>query len=139
MGQPWSLSNTWDRKRKIRVRLNRVNAGTIVPAANTIPKISVNQNLLKFGPFHGANHLYILSGHIGKVVALHAAVALIYNMHETLKGTAHEGGGCDQSIGSIVSDAIVHSWLWLTETRSSPLGCFSRLLQVLDNWPHILW
>ena len=31
-------------------------------------------------------------------------------------GTAHEGGGCDQSIGSTVSDAIVRSWLW------SPLG-----------------
>ena len=26
------------------------------------------------------------------------------------EGTAHEGGGCDQSIGSTVSDAIVHSW-----------------------------
>ena len=53
-------------------------------------------------------------------------------------GTAHEGGGCDQSIGSTVSDAIVRSWLWLTTTRSSPLGCFS-ILQVVDNWPHILW
>ena len=48
-------------------------------------------------------------------------------------GTAHEGGGCDQSIGSTVSDAIVCSWLWLTATRSSPLGYFSRLLQVVDN------
>ena len=27
--------------------------------------------------------------------------------------------GCDQSIGSIVSDAIVRSWLWSTVTRSS--------------------
>ena len=45
----------------------------------------------------------------------------------------HEGGGCDQSIGSTVSDAIVRSWLWLTATRSSPLGCFSTLLQVVDN------
>ena len=53
-------------------------------------------------------------------------------------GTAHEGGGCDQSIGSTVSDAIVRSWLGLTATRSSPLGCFS-ILQVVDNWPHILW
>ena len=54
-------------------------------------------------------------------------------------GTAHEGGGCDQSIGSTVSDVIVRSWLWLTATRSSSLGCFSTLLQVVDNWPHILW
>ena len=44
-----------------------------------------------------------------------------------------EGGGCDQSIGSTVSDAIVRSWLWLTATRSSTLGCFSTLLQVVDN------
>ena len=35
-------------------------------------------------------------------------------------GTAHEGRGCYQSIGSTVSDAIVRSWLWLTATRSSP-------------------
>ena len=48
-------------------------------------------------------------------------------------GTAHEGGGCDQSIGSTVPDAIVHSWLWSTATRSSSLGYFSRLLQVVDN------
>ena len=47
--------------------------------------------------------------------------------------------GCDQSIGSTVSDAIDSSWLWSTATRSSPLDYFSRLLQVVDNWPHILW
>ena len=34
-------------------------------------------------------------------------------------GTAHEGGGCDQSIGSTVTDAIVYRWLWLTATSSS--------------------
>ena len=54
-------------------------------------------------------------------------------------GTAHEGERCDQSIGSTVSDAIVRSKLWPTATRSSPLGYFSILLQVADNWPHILW
>ena len=59
-----------------------------------------------------------------------AEVALIYTMHVALRGW---GGGCDQSIGSTVSDAIVRSWLWLTATRSSPLGCFSALLQVVDN------
>ena len=30
------------------------------------------------------------------------------------EGTAHEGGGCDQSIGSTVSDAIVRCRLWST-------------------------
>ena len=45
--------------------------------------------------------------------------------------TAHEGGGCQQSIGSTVSDAIARSWLWLTATRSSPLDCFRTLLQVM--------
>ena len=75
------------------------------------------------------------------MVASHAAVArsrpaevaLIYTMHVALRSTAHEGGGCDQSIESIVYDAIVLSWLWLTATRSSPLGCFSALLLVVDN------
>ena len=47
--------------------------------------------------------------------------------------------GCDQSIWSTVSDAIVRSWLWSTATRRSPLGNCNRLLQVVDNWPHILW
>ena len=41
-------------------------------------------------------------------------------------GTAHESGGCAQSIGSTVSDAIVRSQLWSTATRSSPLGYFSN-------------
>ena len=53
--------------------------------------------------------------------------------------TAHEGGGCYQSIGSNISDAIIRSWLWKTATGSFPLGYFGRLLQVVDNWPHILW
>ena len=50
-------------------------------------------------------------------------------------GTAHEGGGWDQLIGSTVSDAIVRGWLWSTVTRSFPLGYFSRLLQIVtvDN------
>ena len=48
-------------------------------------------------------------------------------------GTAHEGRGCDQSIGSTVPGVIVHSCLWSTATKSSPLGYFSRLLQVVDN------
>ena len=60
---------------------------------------------------------YTLSGRISKVVASHAAVArsipaevaLIYIMHEALRSTSFEGGGCIQSIESTVSDAIVRS------------------------------
>ena len=35
-------------------------------------------------------------------------------------------GGATSQLESTVSDAIVRSWLWLTATRSSPLGCFSN-------------
>ena len=62
--------------------------------------------------------LYTLSSRIGEEVASLAAVArsvpaevaLIYTMHTRLSGgTTHGGGGCDQSTGSTVSDAIVRS------------------------------
>ena len=87
-------------------------------------------------------NVHTLSSRIGKVAASHAAVArssnaeiaLIYTMHVASQGVLPTRvGGCDQSILSTVSDAIVCSWLWLTATRSSPLGCFSTLLQVVDN------
>ena len=103
--------------------------------------------LFKLGSYC-RGYFYTLSGRIGKVVASHAAVARsvpALRLHwfilctRSSGGTAHEGGGCDQSIGSTVSDAIESSWLWLTATRSSPLSCFSTLLQVVDNWTHILW
>ena len=72
---------------------------------------------------------YSLRGRIGKVVASHANVARsIPGWADILPrfilctrrsgGTAHEGGDCDQSIGSTVSDAIVHSWLGSTATMS---------------------
>ena len=89
-----------------------------------------------------AGQVHTLSGRIGRGVASHAEVAssspakvaLFYTMHLVLRGrTAPEGGGYDQSIRSTASDAIVRSWLWLTATRSSQLGCFSTLLQVVDN------
>ena len=59
--------------------------------------------------------LATLRGRIGKVVASHAAVArsipaevaLIYTMHEALRGYCPTGWGRNQSIGSTVSDAIV--------------------------------
>ena len=76
------------------------------------------------------SYYHTLSGRIGKVVASHAAVArsipaevaLIYTMHEELRGYCYEGGGCYQSIGSTVSDTIFRSWLWLIATRSTPIG-----------------
>ena len=76
--------------------------------------------------------IYTLSGRIGKVVASHAegchvarSIPAVAELHRFVLctrrsgGTAHVGGGCDQSIGSTVSDAIIRSWLWLTATRSS--------------------
>ena len=82
---------------------------------------------------------YTLSGRIGKVVASHAegcnvarSIPAVAELHGFILctrrsgGTANVGGGCDQSIGSTVSDAIVRSWLWSTATRSSQLGYFSN-------------
>ena len=88
---------------------------------------------------------YTLSGRIGKVVTSHAEVArairaeaaLINTMHEALREYCPWGCGCDWSIGFTVSGAIIRRWLWSTATRSSPLGYFRRLLQVVDNRPHI--
>ena len=88
---------------------------------------------------HNIAVLYTLSGRIGKVVASHAegcnvarSIQAVAELHRFVLctrrsgGTAHVAGGCDQSIGSTVSDAIVRSWLWSTATRSSPLGYFSN-------------
>ena len=58
-------------------------------------------------------------------------------MHEALRGYCPCGGG--QSIGYTVSDAIVGSWLYSTVNWSSPFCYFGRLLQVVDNRPHIPW
>ena len=76
-----------------------------------------------------------------KVARLQDRIAALAELHRFILcmrrsgGAAHEGGECDQSIGSTVSDAILRSWLWSTSTatRSSPFGYFSRLLQVVDN------
>ena len=64
------------------------------------------------------------------MVATHAAVArsspaevaLIYTMHVALRAYCHKGEEGDQSIGSTVSDTIVHSWFWLTATRGPHLA-----------------
>ena len=63
-----------------------------------------------------------LQDHIPVVAELHRFILCTRRSGDT----AHEGGGCDQSIGSTVSVAIVRSWLWWTATRSSPLGYFSN-------------
>ena len=75
----------------------------------------------------------MVASHAAVARSIPAKVALIYTCTRPSGGTAHEGGGCDQSIGSTVSDAIVRIWLWMAATRSSPVGCFSTLLQVVDN------
>ena len=79
-----------------------------------------------------------LSGRIGKCLACFGCTlefrwgcTHLYYARGAQGGTAHEGRGCDLSIGSAVPDAIVRSWLWLTETRSSPLGCFSTYCKLL--------
>ena len=60
-------------------------------------------------------------------------------------GTAHEGGGYYQSIGTTVSAAIVCSCLWSTATRSYPLGYFiiiiylSRVSTKADRMPIQMW
>ena len=72
-----------------------------------------------------------------KVATLHVRIPAVAELHRFIlctrrsEGTAHEGGGCDQSIGSTVSDAIVRSWLWSTATTSSPLGQFSNYYKQL--------
>ena len=78
---------------------------------------------------------------ICKVVASHAEgwVDFRQRLHRFILctrdsgGTAHEAGGCDQSIGSTVSDAIVRSWLWSTGTKRSHWATSVALLQVVDN------
>ena len=42
-------------------------------------------------------------------------------------------GGATSQLDLPSLTPIVRSWLWLSATRSSPLGCFSTLQQVADN------
>ena len=73
-----------------------------------------------------------LSGRTGKMVASHAEGCRVdsrQSLHRFILCTKElRGGGvCDQSIGSTVFDAIVHSWLWTSAKRSHPLGYFSSI------------
>ena len=45
------------------------------------------------------------------VIVCAASLAICASNAWRTGGTAHEGGGCDQSIRSTISDAIVRSWL----------------------------
>ena len=80
-----------------------------------------------------------------KVAMLQERIPAVAELHRFILctrlsgGTAHEGGECDLLIESTVSDAIVRSELWSAATRISLLGYLSRLLQVVENCPHILW
>ena len=74
--------------------------------------------------FHLSQHIH--SSNNAPVIAASLAICGP-RLHRAIRGAqgvlpVYEGGGCDQSIGSTVSDAIVRSWLWSTATRSSPLG-----------------
>ena len=63
----------------------------------------------------------------------------IYTVHEAPMGyfqglgTAHEGGCNGQSIGSTVSDVIVHSWCGRLQQGVSHWATSVALLQVADN------
>ena len=115
--------------------------------------IQVPMNLYPF-TFHTHHHFtfYTLSGRIGKVVAsnvegckikslLSSSCTDLYNTIYSMfipcmrrsRGTAHHCWGCDQSIGCTVSGVVIRSSLWSTETISSTLGYFKRLLQAVDN------
>ena len=76
----------------------------------------------------------------------HVTVSLVIwshllSFHGAIRGAQVHSTLCRVGVRPVnwiytVSDAIVLSWLWLTATRSSPLGDYSRLLKVVDNWPH---
>ena len=71
---------------------------------------------------------------VSLVICSPARIAVCTVQYVELRGYCPvQGGGCNQLIGSTVSDDIVRSWLWLTATRSSPSGYFSKLLPVVDN------
>ena len=84
---------------------------------------------------------YTLSGNIGKVVASYDKSCRVDSRHRLnlfiqctmlSGGTAHEGGGCHQSIRSTVFDAIIRSLFWSTTTSSCPSGYFSSI--TLSSW-----
>ena len=84
------------------------------------------------------NYIHTLSGRI-VMAASHAERCSFdsqQRLHRFILCTRRSGvlpmrvGGCNQSIRSTVSYAIVRIWLWSTATSSSPLGYFSMLLQV---------
>ena len=71
--------------------------------------------------------------HVHAQVAVISLVICSPHLHNAIHGgqgccpVQGGGGGNGQSIGSTVSDANVHSWLWLPANGSSPLGYFSSI------------
>ena len=66
--------------------------------------------------------------HIPKDVSLAICSGHLHCNTWSSGGTALcKSGGNGQSIGSTVSDALVHSWLRLTATKSTTLGYFSSI------------
>ena len=83
-----------------------------------------------------------LSGRIDKVVAAHVegcGVDSRLRLHLFILctrrsgGTAHDGMGATSQFDLPSQTPRVRILLWSTKTRSSPLGCFSTLLQEVDN------
>ena len=84
--------------------------------------------------------VFTLSGRIGKMVASHAEVArsspagctdLYYARGAHFVLPMKVGDATSQL--DLLSLTPLSVAVWLTATKSSPLGCFSTLLQVDDN------
>ena len=114
-----------------RLRIDHVKIKDTSAKTKCRPSInSCQQDLGNINHLQRLMATHTLSGHIASWLPhmLPLQVRFLMTLHWFIictrhwGGTAHEGGGCDQSIGSTISHTIVCSWLWLTATRSSPLG-----------------
>ena len=120
--------------------------GQLVRDSDALFKLCINVYFRRNNRFRGCRHKtflhYTLSGRTGSALVWHSEVAgsrltqcskscdLQPALQCAIRGAEGVlpcvGWGYDQSIGSTVSDAIVRSWLWLTASRSSPLGYFGN-------------
>ena len=123
------------------VMIRRIDDFTIINLVHITPIGIAFYNTNRAG-FH------TLSGRTGKVVASPAAVA------RSIPGWGctdlYYARGAQGVLPMRVGGATIN-WIYRLRRhcsllgvvdcnyRSSPLGYFSRLLQVVDDWPHILW